>query len=569
MLTPNSATEFMPGTTVVGMPSITLADGRIIKAPHPEWLLHQLRWRWLLDSWEGGEVYRMAVYGFDIHGMPVRNLIRHKREYPSPFDQTWAVQTGRPAGTDQAAQATDDDYEMRRARTPVPTFLAETVETHLSRIYKGEITREGPPALEEWWEDVDGLGASIDSWMTDTIAPLLTVLGQLDILIEHPAAPKDEEVKSQADVDRLGLDQVIAGYILPENMIWWCLNAQRQYDECVVREVRDDLSLYWRHWDAKAWSLFDRHGKMVEGPTSHPFGRVPIVRLFDRRRPRAKNIGLPRYEGIAEIQREFYNRDSELILSDTTQAHPLLQGPEDYCTPDGKVPIGPNWMLPKRKDTTGTSSTYEGFDVLEFPKAGADSIRLNKADLRDAADRSALLTKPAGAAGTDGQTVAQSGVSKQLDQSSGNDLLSKIAMMLARAETQIAELALLVIGNGNTDPEEAAAVKVAYPKEYELWSASEMGGHIAKTQDLLAGSGRAPAVEGPMLKRFVRQVLPGLDDEVYEPMDKQIDDILAIGYQAASQPIDGVQSASNQTSTAVSALQTQNTSSPMFVPLED
>ena len=93
----------------------------------------------------------------------------------------------------------------------------------------------------------------------------------------------------------------------------------------------------------------------MAGPVHHPFGRVPIVRLFDRRRPRCRNVGLPRYESIAEIQREFYNRDSELILSDTTQAHPLLQGPEDYVQADGTVPIGPNWLLPKKKNSAGAS----------------------------------------------------------------------------------------------------------------------------------------------------------------------------------------------------------------------
>ncbi len=186
----------------------------------------------------------------------------------------------------------------------------------------------------------------------------------------------------------------------------------------------------------------------MAGPVDHPFGRVPIVRLFDRRRPRFRNIGLPRYEAIAELQREYYNRDSELILSDTTQAHPLLQGPEDYVQADGTVPIGPNWLLPKKKNSNGASTTYEGFDVVQFPKEGADSIRLNKADLRDAADRAALLLKPAGAGGTTGLTVAQSGISKRLDQAAGNDLLSKIAAMLGRAEEQIAELALLVLDNG-------------------------------------------------------------------------------------------------------------------------
>jgi len=41
--------------------------------------------------------------------------------------------------------------------------------------------------------------------------------------------------------------------------------------------------------------------------------------------------------------------------------------------------------------------------------------------------------------------VAQGGNSKRLDQAAGNDMLSKIAAILGRAEQQISELALLVL----------------------------------------------------------------------------------------------------------------------------
>ena len=61
-LSPNSAV-LASLAYQAGMPRLELPDGRKIEEPHLEWLLHQLRWRWLLDSWEGGEAYRMAVYG--------------------------------------------------------------------------------------------------------------------------------------------------------------------------------------------------------------------------------------------------------------------------------------------------------------------------------------------------------------------------------------------------------------------------------------------------------------------------------------------------------------------------
>ncbi|MDR3622793.1 MAG: hypothetical protein P4L85_25795 [Paludisphaera borealis] len=518
----------VPSSPAAGMPRIALPDGRRLDHPHPEWLSHQLRWRWLLDSWEGGEAYRTAVYGYDMHGMPVRNLVRHKREYPSSFDPGYSPQTGRPAGSDQANQATDDDYELRRARTPVPTFVAEAAETHLARIYSREVKREGPSKLVAWWRDVDGRGATIDQWMASSIAPLLLVLGQLDLIVDHPATPDGEEIRTRADEIRLGLDGCVASYILPENMVWWRLDRLGRYVECLVREVSDDGSALWRFWDESSWTLYDGSGEVVKGPIAHSYGRVPIVRVFDRRRPRCRNIGVPRYESIAEIQREYYNRDSELILSDTTQAHPLLQGPEDFVKADGTVPIGPNWLLPKKKNTHGGAATYEGFDVVPFPKDGAESIRLNKADLRDAADRAALLTKPAGASGTGGSTIGQSGVSKRIDQAAGNDLLSKIAAVLGHAEKQLAELVLTVLGDGAVSTDDREAVRVQYPTAFDLSTGEELARTVGQFQAILAAAGNAPETESELLSRLIRLMLPGLDDQDYTRFDAEIDAYLEV-----------------------------------------
>ena len=278
--------------------------------------------------------------------------------------------------------------------------MAEAIDTHLSRIYAREVKRVGPDRLMGWWADVDGCGTTIDQWMAETVAPLLLTLGQLDLAFDHPAAPEGEEIETRADAERLGLDRCVASYILPENMLWWRLDATgHRYAECLVREFHEVGRRPGRAVTATGPPT-SRPSTTPRGRSSrsrpHPFGRVPIVRVFDRRKPRCKNIGQPRYEGVAERQREYYNRDSELILSDTTQAHPLLQGPEDFVQADGTIPIGPSWLLPKKKNTQGGATTYEGFDVVDFPKDGAESIRKNKADIRDDVDRDSALVRPTG-----------------------------------------------------------------------------------------------------------------------------------------------------------------------------
>ena len=496
----------------------------LIRRRHPEWREHQLRWRWLLDSLEGGERYRQAIYGYDNRGLPIRNLIRHKREYPDPresagsFADPFLPGPDRFAiGNDPAASATDDDFELRRARTPVPTFVAEAIDTHLSRIYAREVKRVGPDHLMAWWSDIDGCGTSIDQWMAETVAPLLLTLGQLDLLFDHPAAPDDEAIETRADAERLGLDRCVASYILPENMLWWRLDATgHRYVECLVREFHDGLegSLErFRIWTADESTLYDADGTVLS-VTPHPFGRVPIIRVFDRRKPRCKNIGQPRYEGVAERQREYYNRDSELILSDTTQAHPLLQGPEDFVQADGTIPIGPSWLLPKKKNTQGGATTYEGFDIVDFPKGGAESIRKNKADLRDDVDRDSALVRPSGRDG-----VAQSGLSKAFDHSDGNNRLAKIAKILGRAEEMIAEIALTVLDDRPTD---LGSILIIYPTEFDLFTASDMATATGSFQQLADNAGALPFIEGLMLGRLMRLCLPGLGDIQYAQCDAEL-----------------------------------------------
>jgi hypothetical protein len=500
---------------------------KITDRRHNEWLSHHVKWRWLLDSWEGGDTYRYASYGVDYpYGLPVRNLIRHKREYPERPGEGAYVTGGLPLSPGFVAP-TDDDYTLRLVRTPVPTFVAEAVDTHLSRIYAEEVKRESPDArLVEWWSDVDGHGTSIDQWMAETVAPLLMVLGCLDIICDHPPPPRGAAILTRADERNHKLDRCVAGVILPENMLWWELDETgRRYVECLVKEPGDDGADRYRHWTKSDWTLYDDKGEVL-GDAPHPFGVVPIRRVFDQKRPRCRNVGLPRYEVIAEYQKEYYNRDSELILSDTTQAHPLLQGPEDFVQADGTVPIGPNWLLPKKKTTTSSTPSYEGFDVVEFPKDGAESIRLNKVDLRDAADRAALLIKPAGAAGTTGNTVAQSGISKRLDQSSGNNLLAKIGGNLGRAELVIAELALTVLYDKPPDDKATAAIVVQYPRSFDLMSAAELATDVDAFQVALAKAGACPGTEGRLLGRFARLMLPGLDDSDYAEIDEEIDKFL-------------------------------------------
>jgi hypothetical protein len=519
------------------MPNLLTSKNKLVEQRAREYTEHLDNWRFLLDSYEGGDQYRYAVYGpnggkilynssyeqkitSEVAGreryetvskqyqLNRHNLVRHPREYPDPREPDNAI----------------DDYQTRLDRTPVPTFVSQAIRKHLSRIYAHEVSRGGPKVLVDWWKDVDGCRCSIDKWMRKTVAPLLLVLGQLDLIFDHPPAPDGEPVGSKAVADRLGLTSCVAGYILPQNMLWWRLLPNGLYAECLVREHHDDPEggqeslVRYRHWTETGSTLYGEDGKATGAERPHPFGRVPIRRVFDERKLRCRNVGQSRYEAIAERQREAYNEMSELILTNTLQAHPQLQGPAEYLSGDQTVPIGPNRILPKWfDDKTGQSDNWE---VLSFPKDGAQFLRQSVLDNRDEADRDAALTKPAGA--TEKGTVAQSGLSKSFDFQEGNNLLSEIAETLADAERVAAEYALIVLTDGKVRVNDQSAITVVYPRKFDLQTASDLAEVFERYQRLVQSAGNLPSIEADALRDMTRLMLPGRTDEEYAAYSTEI-----------------------------------------------
>ena len=510
---------------------------RLIGRVHPEYRLFCSHWDWLLDSYEGGNRYRDANYGSDSLSYPIRNLNRHKREYAPPDAYGNTPRYNRPLGSDPAHGATDDDYQARLARTPVPDEVRRVVDIHLARIYSREVKRDGPPELASdagWWADVDGLGTPIDRWMPDVVAPLFGVLGQIDILFDHPPVPEGEDVRSAADVRRLKLSAVRASLILPGNLRYWRVEGQGRYIEAIVSEwpedANGDVVEHRRIWTAEGSRLYALDGELVED-RPHPYKAVPIVRVFDRRKSRRGWVGQSRYESTADLMRGIYNRESELIVSDTLLAHPILQMPAEILDPPDKgsdsreIPIGPGYILGMVQSATGTGG-WQGAQYISPDKSPADSIRTNIDRDRDAIDRTNALTKPAGSGGMGKGTVGQSGVSKQMDQADGNNLLRSIARSTEHLEVCMARMAMLVARDGKADID-PASIKIAYPGSFNLFGPAEQAEAFAAFEGLMDTAKGLPDVEGPVLKDLYRKLMPGLDDSDYVLSDQGIDDYLA------------------------------------------
>lgn len=146
-------------------------------------------------------------------------------------------------------------------------------------------------------------------------------------------------------------------------------------------------------------------------------------------------------------------------------------------------------------------------------------------------DRRACLTKPAGVTtgsggGYGGTTVAQSGLSKQLDAAAGHKLLASIAKSFARTERFIAEYAVLVLRGRPVTQEDRDEIRVVYPARFELFSASELIDGFTRLQTSFKSAGAAPKTEALGYKSIIRQLLLGLPDAEYTLLDEEIDRVL-------------------------------------------
>lgn len=537
------------------MPALVKSKAaKLVNRRHPEWVEFQAEWRWLADSLEGGRRYRDADYTCD----PIRDAVFRASAASAAALQGWPSSWPLPAGNgvdpttgepngpgygdvsrrnliphlSETGTEGRDLYAMRLARTPVPRTVERAVNRHVSKVFGKEVVRSGPAALEAWWEDVDGRGCSVDDWVQLDAGPMFLTLGQCDLLFDHPPAPEDARVETRADLRELGLDACVVRQVAPEYVTWWRLERDaKTYSEVVFFDPfgrGESGPVYW-HWTAEEVRAYRPNGVDVPGlGREHPFGRVPMVRCFDRRLARATHAGRSRYGSLAELQKAIYNGRSELALGDVQQCHALMQGPEDFCQAGEPIPVGPGGILPKRKLPDGG---YEGWDFVDPPKGAQQEARQHIKDYEDEADRDAALAKPAGQ--TTGSTVSQSGISKIADQEDGNKLLASVAASLQRFETQAARMALIVLTDGQATPAELDSVSVVYPRQFDLDSLADVSQALDGIQRAAQQAGSLPRTEAELLKRAAMLALPGLEPDAAKEVLEEID---AFTEKAAAEP---------------------------------
>jgi len=296
---------------------------------------YQPRWRYLLESYLGGETYRDA-----------KHLTRYQLE-------------------------TDGEYTARLNNTPLRNDCYSVVSIYKSFLfreapYREYGTIEGLPELEDFLKDADMDGRSLNSFMKDATT-WASVFGHSWIVVTQPnvGATTREEQRMQGVRPYLNL-------LTPLTVLDWQYTrspngryelAYFKYLEDVNQSIR--VVKEWRK-DTIKTSVVDVDNNVIqeEYEEVNELGVIPAVCMYNIRST-VRGVGVSDLADIADLQRFIYNATSEVDQSIRLNTHPSI-----VATPETNIGSGAGALIHMPENLDPGLKPY----ALEFNGASVDSI---------------------------------------------------------------------------------------------------------------------------------------------------------------------------------------------------
>ena len=443
---------------------------------HQLFVDNEPRWRFLLDSYLGGEDYRRGAY-----------LTRYVLE-------------------------TDGEYQQRLRNTPLDNQCRSVIQTYVSFLFRDEAERDWAdlildPQLESWLRDTDLEGRSWSSFMKD-VSTWSSVFGHCYVLISKPG------IQALTLADQLSQDvRPYASLLTPLVVTDWhyARRPNGRYELDYIKYVEDvnGDSVVVREWTPlviRTWNLDTRQMQAsltLEEPNE--LGRVPVVVVYNQR-GQVRGQGISDISDIADQQRASYNEFSELEQSVRLEGHPSL-----VVTPDVQVGAGAGAMLVMPENLDSGLKPYM-LNVDATPVGDLWSSIRNRRDVIDS------MANTGSVRATETRTI--SGVAMETEFQLLNARLSEKADNLALAEEQIWTLYAQYQGREWSGT-------IEYPRSFSI---RDLGREMAELQ-----AARAAATSAAVLAVVDYKIMELLDEEPEEIVDA-IRDFLP-GTEAAAETI--------------------------------
>jgi len=363
---------------------------------------YQARWKYLLESYVGGEEYRRA-----------QHLTRYQLE-------------------------TEAEYQARLRATPLENHCQSVISVYNSFLFREEPDREFNgieymPELEDFLKDADLDGRSLNNFMKD-VATWSSVFGHTFILVSKP----DVGALTRADEVAAGVRPYVSLLTPMVVLDWqWKRSPSGRYELVYLKYVEDingDVRIV-KEWTSTeiTTSTVDIKKDTIEEVIieANGLGKIPVVIAYNGRSI-VRGIGVSDITDIADAQRFIYNATCECEQSIRLDSHPSL-----VKTPETQAGIGAGSLIHMPENLDPGLKPY----LLEFSGASVSSIYEAINHSIDAIDK---MANTGAVRATESRTM--SGVAMETEFQLLNARLSEKADNLELAEEQMWQFWFMYMG---------------------------------------------------------------------------------------------------------------------------
>ena len=418
---------------------------------------NKVRWKFLLESYLGGDDYRRG-----------NHLMKYQLE-------------------------TDAEYSARLRTTPLENHCASVISVYNSFLFRTPPQRtfgsiENMPELEDYLVDADFEGRSLDAFMKD-VATWSGVFGHCWIMMAKP----DVGAVTRADEQALGVRPYV-NLLTPMVVTdWqWQRSASGRYELSYFKYLEDvngDVRTVkeWTRETVRTTTVdLKRTIITADEIVENGLGVIPAVIAYNKHST-VRGLGIGDINDIADMQKFIYNSTSEVDQSIRLDSHPSL-----VKTPDTTAGIGAGSLIHMPEGLDPGLKPY----LLEFNGASVDSIYRSIQHCIESIDKMANI---GAVRATESRTM--SGIAMETEFQLLNAKLSEKADSIELAEEQMWKLWCRYMGmtwDGTVD----------YPGSFNIRdTASEI------TQLKVA---KDTATDARVLKEIDRQILQWMEVEDVE-----------------------------------------------------
>jgi len=281
----------MPSNTGVGASK----QYEALLGTHEQYQNLNARWRFLLNSFMGGEIYRQGQY-----------LTRYANE-------------------------SEMDYITRMWTTPLDNHAKGVLSVYNAFLFRNPPNRdfaslEGDPVLQDFLDDANFEGQSFDSFMKD-VSIYSGVFGHVWVILVKP----NTGAATLADEMSIGARPYI-GMITPLAALdWeWTRMPAGNYELTYFKYMEDSdrshiFTVKEWHKDRIVTSVVNKEDQMITSQIEevNGLGYIPVTICYSQRSAK-RGIGVSEIDDIADVQRAIYNEYSEIEQTIRISGHPSL-----------------------------------------------------------------------------------------------------------------------------------------------------------------------------------------------------------------------------------------------------